>query len=351
MALIDDKTRNDLKKKFESELTDDVEVLVFTQTINLDPSKEEYNSFTTDFIKELSEISPKIKMKSLSITDDLAKKYNIETSPTLMIGENKGYKIIYNGAPAGYEASGLIDTLTMVSREDSLLSKTQTDLLSKIDKEGKIQVFVTPSCPHCPKAVFLANKIAIASKGKITAECVDAQENMALSQAFNVSSVPQQVINKDKDSITIGIQPDSQFIQQVLKYTSSDYEKIIEELEAAKAKKRELVDTPDYPVEVTDDTFDKVVSKYENLVVDCWAEWCGPCKMVGPIVETLASDYSGKVTFGKLNTDENHAISEKFSINSIPTLLVFKNGEKIDEFVGALPRNMLEEKIKSAFGL
>ena len=103
---------------------------------------------------------------------------------------------------------------------------------------------------------------------------------------------------------------------------------------------------PSGPVEVTDSSFDDFVNKYDVSVIDCWAPWCGPCKMIAPIVEELAQEYKGQIAFGKLNTDENQAISLRYHVMSIPTLLVFKDGELANQIVGAMPKVMLETEIK-----
>jgi thioredoxin 1 len=101
------------------------------------------------------------------------------------------------------------------------------------------------------------------------------------------------------------------------------------------------------PVEVTDKTFDETIRNNQLVVVDCWAPWCGPCQMVAPIIEELAKQYAGKVLFGKLNVDKNPLIAMRYGIMGIPTLLFFKNGELVDRIVGAIPKQMLEQKIKS----
>lgn len=99
-------------------------------------------------------------------------------------------------------------------------------------------------------------------------------------------------------------------------------------------------------VELTDDNFDeKVLQSDKPVLVDFWAEWCGPCRMVGPIVEELSADYDGKAVIGKVNVDENQGISMKFGIRNIPTLLIFKNGEIVDKQVGVAPKNVLAQKI------
>jgi thioredoxin 1 len=99
------------------------------------------------------------------------------------------------------------------------------------------------------------------------------------------------------------------------------------------------------PMTVTDATFQETVEKNPAVVIDCWAPWCGPCRMVSPIVDEMARDYSGKITFGKLNVDENPDVTCNYNIMSIPTLLVFKDGKLVDRIVGAMPKPMLEERI------
>jgi thioredoxin 1 len=100
------------------------------------------------------------------------------------------------------------------------------------------------------------------------------------------------------------------------------------------------------PIRLSDSSFDTEISKHPLFVVDFWAPWCGPCRMVGPIIEELARDYSGKVTFGKINIDENPITANQFQVQSIPTFLIFKNGQIVDAIVGAMPRSVLESKIK-----
>ncbi len=103
---------------------------------------------------------------------------------------------------------------------------------------------------------------------------------------------------------------------------------------------------PDSPVVVTDSDFEATVNKYPLVVVDCWAPWCGPFRMLGPTVDAIAKDYKGKDVFAKLNTDECIETASKFRIMSIPTLLYFKGGKLVDKSVGALPRPMLESQVK-----
>lgn len=100
------------------------------------------------------------------------------------------------------------------------------------------------------------------------------------------------------------------------------------------------------PVVLNDSNFKTETAKYPIMLVDFWAPWCGPCRMVSPIIEQLAREYSGRVAFGKVNVDENQMISGSFGIQSIPTMMIFKNGRAVDVMIGALPKAQIEMKIK-----
>jgi thioredoxin 1 len=100
------------------------------------------------------------------------------------------------------------------------------------------------------------------------------------------------------------------------------------------------------PVTLTDSNFDSEITKHKLIVVDFWAPWCGPCRMVGPLIEELASEYAGKVAFGKVNVDENMMVPGRFGVRGIPTLIVFKDGQAVDTIVGACPKTHLESKFK-----
>lgn len=99
-------------------------------------------------------------------------------------------------------------------------------------------------------------------------------------------------------------------------------------------------------VTITDANFEELVKNSDKpVLVDFWAEWCGPCKMIGPLVEELANDYEGRAVVGKVNVDENPNISMEFGIRSIPTLLVFKGGQIVDRHVGTAPKDVLAKKL------
>ncbi len=101
-------------------------------------------------------------------------------------------------------------------------------------------------------------------------------------------------------------------------------------------------------IALTDDNFQNMVLDSEKVaLIDFWAEWCGPCRMIGPIVEELATEYDGKAVIGKVNVDDNPGISSKYGIRNIPTILFIKNGEVVDKQVGVVPKNVLEKKLQS----
>ena len=114
-----------------------------------------------------------------------------------------------------------------------------------------------------------------------------------------------------------------------------------------KARAHQSTSNKTGPILLSDSSFSSEVSKYPLMVVDFWAAWCGPCRLVEPIVEDLAKQYAGRVAFGKLNVDENPLTSSEFDVQSIPTLLVFRNGEAVDGIIGAVPKQQIESRINA----
>ena len=101
-------------------------------------------------------------------------------------------------------------------------------------------------------------------------------------------------------------------------------------------------------LEITDSNFDELVLKSDKpVVVDFWAELCGPCKMIGPLIDEMSKDYEGKALIGKVNVDQNANVSAQFGVRSIPTVLFIKNGEVVDKSVGAVPKATLDSKLEA----
>lgn len=100
-------------------------------------------------------------------------------------------------------------------------------------------------------------------------------------------------------------------------------------------------------LEITDSNFQEILAEGKPVVMDFWAPWCGPCKMVGPIIDELATEYEGKVIIGKCDVDENGDVAAEYAIRNIPTVLFFKNGELVDKQVGSAPKSAYVAKIEA----
>ena len=100
------------------------------------------------------------------------------------------------------------------------------------------------------------------------------------------------------------------------------------------------------PIALTDTNFSFEIAKHKLIIVDFWAPWCGPCRMVGPLIEQLSEEYAGRVVFGKMNVDENMAVPSRFGVMSIPTIVVFKNGKAVETLIGSCPKSQIESKFK-----
>ena len=100
-------------------------------------------------------------------------------------------------------------------------------------------------------------------------------------------------------------------------------------------------------LQITDDSFRELITGDKPVVIDFWAEWCGPCRMLGPIIEELAEQYEDNAIIGKMNVDENDEIPAEYGIRNIPSVLFFKNGELVDKYIGVAAKNLLEEKLKA----
>jgi thioredoxin 1 len=348
--LIDPKMRTLLERKYQEELIEEVDIKVFTREIIISGEDPEYVRFSKELVKELSQINKKIKAEFLNLGDEIAKELGLSFSPTLVIGKNNGYSVQYWGVPAGQIASTLIETISLVSQKKSGLDHSVKEKIKHIDKNILIETYFTLDSPASSQAVLLSNRIAIERPGRIVSRALEVEEAIKKAKISGISGLPFVLINDIQDSLISGMISEEKLIYQLILHGSSNKESILAQMEEEERRKKMLLDSPDYPVVLTTSNFDEAIKKYPVLVVDCWAEWCAPCLMVHPIIENLAKKYKGKMAFAKLNIDHNREIAERFSIMSIPTLLVFKNGQNVDSIIGAMPQDALEEKIRVYLG-
>ena len=343
--LFDSQTKELLKKKYSQELKEDVEVKAFTRDIIISGEDPEYAKFSKDLLKELSQVNDKVKAEYLSLGDEGAKELDLSFSPTIIIGKNSDYSIQYWGAPAGHIASTLIETISLVSQRKSGLDHSVREKLKNIDKNILIETYFALDSPASSQAVLLSNQIAIEQPGRIISRAIEVNEAIKKAKISNITTLPFVLINENSESSLSGLISQEELIYQLILHGSSKGDDILAEIKEEENKKRKLTDNPDYPVVLTSSNFDEAITKYPFVVIDCWAEWCAPCHMVHPIIENLAKKYKGEIAFAKLDIDQNREIAELFRIMSIPTLLVFKNGQNVDTIIGAMPQDALEEKI------
>ena len=195
MSLLNDEIREQVRTEFKS-LTGPVKLVMFTQSIEC-----QYCTETRDLAQEMAELSDKIEIEVYDFTRDaeVVEEFGIDKIPALAVvrggAEPKDYGIRLYGIPSGYEFSTLIEDIVMVSSGESGLSQQTKDELAALTKPLHLQVFVTPTCPHCPRAVRLAHMMALESD-LITGDMVEAIEFPHLANKYQVMGVPRTVINE-----------------------------------------------------------------------------------------------------------------------------------------------------------
>ena len=207
--------REDLKAKvsriFTENLEGEVKIRYFTQEFECDFCKE-----TRMLLQELAALSQKIRLEVYDFVADAekAKEFGVDKIPATILSGREEYKVRYFGIPSGYEFSSLIEDIVDVSKGRSRLPPHLVSKVRSISKSLHIQVFVTPTCPYCPKAVRIAHQLAIENLN-ITADMVESIEFPQLANRYSVMAVPKTVIN-DKVEF-VGALPEEQFIDYVLK--------------------------------------------------------------------------------------------------------------------------------------
>jgi len=193
-----------------------VQILFFGSQDNCD-----YCTETRQLLEEVAATNDKIELSVYDIQEnrDVASKFNVTNAPGIVIAGRDGSEIRnlgvqYSGIPSGHEFSTLINDILIVSKRDSGLNETTREFLRNLDQPLLLQVFVTPSCPYCPRAVLLAHQMAMENPQMIRAEGVEATEFPELSERFNVRGVPQTVINSGRGSV-VGAVPEQSLLTEI----------------------------------------------------------------------------------------------------------------------------------------
>lgn len=209
MSLLQEKDIEHIKTMFAG-LEKEITLTYFTQEIEC-----QYCAETHQILEELSALSEKINLKVYDFVSDKAmiEKYQIDKIPATVIESDKDLGIRFYGIPSGYEFSSLLEDILDLSKGDSGLSEESKSLLKVIEQPLRLQVFVTPTCPHCPQAVRLAHKIAMENEF-VTADMVEATEFPHLSMKYNVRGVPRTMVGEDLP-IEGGL-PEKVFIEKIV---------------------------------------------------------------------------------------------------------------------------------------
>ena len=199
-----------------SEVKEPVEVLLFGSKDNCD-----YCNETKQLLEEVTALHDKLALSVYDIQEhaDVASKFNVTNAPGIVIAAKNNAEVTnlgiqFSGIPSGHEFSTLINDILIVSRRESGLDAKTREFLKKLDKPLHLQVFVTPTCPYCPRAVLLAHQMAMENPQMITAEGVEATEFPDLANRFNVRGVPQTVINSGAGSL-VGAAPEQNLLAEI----------------------------------------------------------------------------------------------------------------------------------------
>ena len=199
-----------------AELKEPVQVLLFASKENC-----EYCAETRQLLEEVTDLHNLLELETYDLHEDAetADRFHVSSVPGIVIAARDGSEvkhlgIHFSGIPSGHEFSTLINDIVMVSRRESGLDQRTRDFLKSLDKPLDLQVFVTPTCPYCPRAVLLAHQMAMENPGMIRAEGVEAMEFPELASRFNVSGVPQTVINAGA-GIVVGAVPEQNLLAEI----------------------------------------------------------------------------------------------------------------------------------------
>lgn len=213
--LLDDQVIKQIRASF-AELKEPVEILFFGSKDRCD-----YCAETRQLLEEVSALSDKLELQVFDLQDDaeMAAKFHVTESPAIVVAARDGAEvrdlgIQFLGIPSGHEFSTLVTDILLVSRRETTLSEKTREFLRKLETPLQLQVFVTPSCPYCPRAVLLAHQMAMENPQMIRAEGVEAMEFPELASRFNVHGVPQTVINAGA-GIVVGAVPEQNLLAEI----------------------------------------------------------------------------------------------------------------------------------------
>ncbi len=217
-SMLDPNIKKQVREVFAS-LQHPVEILFFGSS---DPAHCQYCAETQQLLREVSELSPLLSIKAFDAENDIevAQQYKVDGVPEFVLVGRDGdktidYGIRYKGIPAGHEFSSLVNDLVLVSQRDSNLTPETREFLKGLTQPVHLQVFVTPTCPYCPRAVILAHQFAMESP-LVEAEMVEAMEFPELSERFEVSGVPQTTINMGAGTL-VGAAPEQNLVAEIRK--------------------------------------------------------------------------------------------------------------------------------------
>ncbi|MGZ9234584.1 MAG: protein disulfide oxidoreductase [Anaerolineales bacterium] len=213
--VLDPQITKQIQQAFD-EIKEPVQVLLFTSSKNCD-----YCNETKQLLEEVTELNSRLELSVHDIDrdSDLASRFAVTNAPGIVIAARDGHEvknlgIQFSGLPSGHEFSTLITDILMVSRRESGLDAKTREYLKSLDKPLHLQVFVTPTCPYCPRAVLLAHQMAMENPQMIRAEGVEATEFPELANRFNVRGVPQTVINAGAGMV-VGAVPEQNLLAQI----------------------------------------------------------------------------------------------------------------------------------------